>query len=62
MIHINGATSAVQYEVCDITGRVVVTGIYNGNTSIDLGQYGKGLYLIRLTQNGDSSVQRVIIR
>ncbi len=62
LVNVSGTSGVGYYEVCDLTGRIVVSGTWNGSASIDLGQYGKGLYLIRLSQNDQSSIQRVIIR
>lgn len=55
----------VQLEIMDITGKVVYNNNYFGanmvQEQIDLSNLNKGMYFLRTTINGNSSVQKVTI-
>lgn len=47
------------YVVSDITGKVIQTGTATNNTLVDLGDAEKGIYLIKVTQNAQSTVRKL---
>lgn len=51
-----------ELSVTTIQGQVVLTGSANGATTIDLSKQPKGVYLVRLSNQQQTLIQRVVIR
>ncbi len=50
-----------QYAVTDMTGKLVQQGLLNGvQNTLDLGTYGTGMYILRITQDGASRSVRLM--
>jgi hypothetical protein len=47
----------VNFNIFDVTGRIVYTGIVNGQTNIDLSDYAKGAYILKI----ENSNQIIIV-
>ena len=54
--------SAVNIEVYDMLGQVVLTKEANGNTTIDLSSNGTGIYMVKVSTANGSMVERVVIK
>jgi hypothetical protein len=52
----------VSITVYDMMGQVVLTKISEGTTSIDLSANGTGMYLVKVSNNNGSIVERVVIK
>ena len=46
------STQSVRYRIYDIVGAMLQTGKINSSTTIHIGNYRPGFYIIRLDQNG----------
>lgn len=53
---------AFSYTIIDASGKVVMTDAGNGTTLIDVKGLEKGIYFIKIDQEGASSTERVVIR
>ncbi len=49
-------------SVTDVTGKVVLTKVANGTTTIDLSANGTGIYMVRVSNENGSAVERVIVK
>ena len=49
-------------RVRDISGKVVHTDLINSNSSIDFSEFGKGIYLLDITNNHGTFTQKVTIQ
>ena len=54
-------TEAITATVFDILGKEVINERVNNNT-LDVSQLNKGIYLMKLTQNGASATQKLVIK
>lgn len=54
-------TEAITAAVFDILGKEVINERVNNNT-LDVSQLNKGIYLLKLTQNGASVIQKLVIK
>jgi hypothetical protein len=52
----------VSYTICDITGRSVLSGIYQNSSSIDITSLKNGLYIIRFSAGDLNSSRRLLIQ
>ena len=53
---------AFTLEVTDLTGRVIAKEVIrNSNTKVDLKGQAKGVYLLKITSEGASAVQKLIV-
>ena len=56
-------TGNYHFELTDITGRILKTDVVKDAEKIDVSNFTKGIYLIRLTDSkGNSSVQKLLIQ
>jgi hypothetical protein len=51
-VRLAGPTDRVQYELCDLQGRVLLTGMLDAEGTIATASLVPGLYLVRLRQGG----------
>ncbi len=49
-------------EVTDLTGRVIRTENVKGNTQLDLSGNAKGVYMLKITSEGISGIQKLIVQ
>ena len=52
----------VNINVRDISGKLVHTDLINSNSSIDFSEFGKGIYLLDITNNQGTVTQKVTIQ
>ena len=52
-----------EYQVFDLTGQLIISGqAQNGETTIDLSRYNKGVYFISLIWNEGRLIQKVVLK
>jgi len=56
----NGAANVI--EVYNMVGQVVVTKEASASTTIDLSENGTGVYLVKVSNDGGSIIERVVIK
>ncbi len=49
-------------EVTDLTGRIIKTATAKGDSQIDMSNHAKGVYMLKITSNGASAVQKLIVQ
>ena len=52
---------AYTLEVSDLTGRVIKTETVKGNAKLDLSGNAQGVYMLKITSEGSTAVQKLII-
>lgn len=58
----NSVNEVLNVNVTDITGKVVASTSVFGNGSIDLGNFGAGVYVFEISNGTSRSAQRVIVK
>ena len=61
LLNVNG-NGTMHITVSNIMGQKLMEATTEGNTTIDLGQYGHGMYLVRIATENGVSVQKVNVR
>lgn len=62
VLNINNTSSKpAQAGLMDITGKLLMSKEVSGQETFDLSGLAKGMYLVRLTQEGQASVQKIIV-
>lgn len=61
LLNVNGH-GTMHITVSNIMGQKLMEAAAEGNTTIDLGQYGHGMYLVRIATENGVSVQKVNVR
>jgi len=54
--------STVSYKIADIAGRVVLSGKSNGNSTLNLNNLNKGIYLMSVTTGTKTESQKFILK
>jgi hypothetical protein len=57
---ISNASKEAVYEIFDILGNVILK--QQDLHEADLSSYAKGMYFIRITDNGDSYTKRIVVK
>ena len=60
-LELSGNGQSLEFEIIDITGRVMTTGILEGRTLVDVSTYPDGTYILRYHSGAGSFHQRMII-
>lgn len=58
----NANNTENEIAVYDITGKVITTKIVSNDTTIDLSSNGTGVYIVKVSNNSGSHVERVVIK
>jgi len=59
-LNLNKSTNA-SYSISNINGQTVQSGTTNGNT-IDVSGLNNGLYILQITNQGNTEVKKIIIQ
>jgi len=61
-VKIGNTDDVVTVEVVDLTGRVVVgqQNVFNGELNIDLNNHKNGIYLVRIIQNNEVTIKKIV--
>lgn len=52
---------SVSYSICDIVGRVIVKGEFTHSKTLDLSNFAKGTYMVRLENGSDVAYKKLIL-
>ncbi len=62
IINIDTALSLDNYKVINIMGQVLMTGNFNGESSIDLSSLADGAYIVKITDRSGASISKKIVK
>jgi len=57
----NSNNESYNVKIINTLGEIIISKTLNGNKSFDLNKYGKGIYLIEMSNNNSIKTQKVII-
>ena len=56
------ANTGFEYQMINSVGQVVMSGVANGNVKLNVSELNNGVYFLKVTANGNTSVEKVIIK
>ncbi len=58
----NNTNDNIYLEILNIEGKIIYTSNFNNKTKIDLSNYSKGIYFIKLNSNNETYYKKIIIQ
>ena len=56
------SNAAFEYQMINSVGQVVMSGVANGNVKLNVSELNNGVYFLKVVANGNTSVEKVIIK
>ena len=56
------SNAAFEYQMINSVGQVVMSGVANGNAKLNVSELNNGVYFLKVVANGNTSVEKVIIK
>ncbi len=62
VMNINTNAASYEYQLINSIGQVVISGKAEGNTKINVSEMNNGVYFLKVVANGNTSIEKVIIK
>ena len=62
VMNINTNAASYEYQLINRIGQVVISGKAEGNTKINVSEMNNGVYFLKVVANGNTSIEKVIIK
>ena len=56
------SNAAFEYQMINSVGQVVMSGVANGNVKLNVSELNNGVYFLKVVANGNTSVEKVVIK
>ena len=61
-LNINSNAASYEYQMINSVGQVVMSGVANGNVKLNVSELNNGVYFLKVIANGNSSIEKVVIK
>ena len=61
VLNIN-ANAAFEYQMINSIGQVMMSGVANGNATLNISELNNGVYFLKVTANGNTQIEKVIVK
>ena len=61
-LNIRSNASSYEYQMINSVGQVVMSGVANGNVKLNVSELNNGVYFLKVVANGNSSIEKVVIK
>lgn len=61
-LNINSNAASYEYQMINSVGQVVMSGVANGNVKLNVSELNNGVYFLKVVANGNTSIEKVVIK